>query len=64
LLGITPPLPASLAMVPDSVVNALPHYGGRGCKAIGITPVDIQQGVTNYIPTGFNPLPSTWPAAN
>ena len=31
LLGISPPLPASLAMIPDSVITSLPHYGGNGC---------------------------------
>jgi phospholipase C len=64
LLGISPPLPASLAIIPDKVVSTLPHYGGNGCKAIGITPEDVRQGIVNNIPAGFNPLPSTYPAAN
>ncbi|MEH2388711.1 MAG: alkaline phosphatase family protein [Nostoc sp.] len=64
LLGISPPLPASFAKIPDSVVNTLPHYGGQGCRAIGITPEDKRQGIVNKIPKGFNPLPSTYPAAN
>jgi phospholipase C len=64
LLGISPPLPASFAIIPESVVNTLPHYGGNGCKAIRITPEDVQQGIVNNIPAGFNPLPSTYPAAN
>ncbi|MEH2179754.1 phospholipase C [Nostoc sp.] len=64
LLGISPPLPASFAKIPDSVVNTLPHYGGEGCRAIGITPEDKRQGIVNNIPKGFNPLPSTYPAAN
>ncbi|MHC5610046.1 MAG: phospholipase C [Nostoc sp.] len=64
LLGISPPLPASFAKIPDSVVNTLPHYGGEGCRAIGITPEDKRQGIVNKIPKGFNPLPSTYPAAN
>jgi phospholipase C len=64
LLGISPPLPASFAKIPDSIVNTLPHYGGQGCQAIGITPEDKRQGIVNKIPTGFNPLPSTYPAAN
>jgi len=64
LLGMSPPLPASFAMIPDSVVNTLPHYGGQGCREIGITPEDYQQGIVNNVPVGFNPLPSTWPAAN
>jgi phospholipase C len=64
LLGVSPPLPASFAKIPDSVVNALPHYGGEGCRAIGITPEDKRQGIVNKIPKGFNALPSTYPAAN
>ncbi|HVO71195.1 MAG TPA: alkaline phosphatase family protein, partial [Aggregatilineaceae bacterium] len=64
LLGLAPPLPASLAMIPDNVVESLPHYGGQGCHRIGIIPEDVRQGIVNAIPRGFNPLPSTWPAAN
>ncbi|WP_341531279.1 alkaline phosphatase family protein [Nostoc sp. UHCC 0302] len=64
LLGISPPLPASFATIPDSIVTTLPHYGGQGCKAIGITPEDDRQGIVNNIPPGFNPLPSTYPAGN
>ena len=51
LLGISPPLPASFAMIPDSVVNTLPHYGGHGCKAIGIMPEDVRQGIVPAVPT-------------
>jgi phospholipase C len=64
LLGISPPIPASFAEIPDSVVNSLPHYGGQGCKAIGITPEDVRQGIVNTVPAGFNPLPATYPASN
>jgi phospholipase C len=64
LMGTLPPLPASFARIPDSVVNSLPHYNGNGCAAIGIEPEDVQQGIANNIPKGFNPLPSTYPAAN
>jgi phospholipase C len=64
LLGLAPTLPASFAQVPTSVVTTLPHYGGNGCSAIGITPEDQVQGITNNVPTGFNPLPGTYPAAN
>ena len=45
-------------------MNTLPHYGGQGCQATGITPEDQRQGIVNNIPAGFNPLPSTYPAAN
>jgi phospholipase C len=64
LMGMSPPLPASFAMIPDNVVNTLPHYNGHGCQAIGITPEDSRQGIANDIPVGFNPLPSTYPEAN
>ncbi len=64
LLGLTPPLPSSLATIPNDVVTTLPHYGGHGCEAIGIVPEDIRQGIFSKVPAGFNPLPSTYPAAN
>ena len=65
LQGITPPLPASLATIPASVVDSFPHYGGNGCQQIGITPV-LPPGQTQDFapPTGFNPLPATVPANN
>ena len=62
LLGQAPPLPASFATIPSNVVETFPHYGGNGCQAIGITPVDAAQGIVNYIPPGFNTLPATLPA--
>jgi phospholipase C len=64
LLGLTPPLPASLATIPAAQLTSLPHYGGNGCSAIGVTPMDARLGIVNTIPAGFNPLPSTYPAAN
>jgi phospholipase C len=64
LLGVSPPLPASFAAIPQDVVQTLPHYGGRGCRAIGIVPEDVRQGIVDTIPAGFNPLPSTYSAAN
>jgi phospholipase C len=62
--GALPPLPGSYAMIPDAVVETFPHYGGKGCEAIGVTPEDVRQGVPNVIPEGFNSLPSTLPAYN
>ncbi len=64
LTGLKPTLPATFAIIPDSIVTSLPHYGGNGCQAIGITPEDQRQNIPNHIPTGFNPLPGTYPAAN
>ncbi len=64
LMNVSPPLPASFAMIPDNVVRSLPHYGGHGCRAIGIIPEDVRQGIVANPPAGFNPLPSTWPEGN
>src|SRR5271165_509483 len=62
--GALPPLPASLAAIPDAVVEAFPHYGGKGCEAIGVTPENVRQNIPNVIPEGFNALPATLPAYN
>jgi phospholipase C len=64
LRGEQPPLPASYAMIPDDVVNTFPHYGGKGCDAIGIMPENKRQGIVNTIPRNFNTLPVTLPAYN
>jgi phospholipase C len=64
LLGLTTPLPSSMATIPADVVTTLPHYGGHGCEAIGIVPEDIRQRIFPAIPTNFNPLPSTYPSIN
>lgn len=64
LAGKSPLLPSSLAIIPETIVNSLPHYQGHGLKAIGIVPEDVRQGLVNPVPEGFNPLPSTYPAAN
>lgn len=64
LSGELPPLPGSYATIPDDVIAALPHYGGKGCAAIGMTPEDRRQGITTTVPEGFNTLPATLPAYN
>lgn len=64
LRGISKPLPPSYVKIPDDVVNTLPHYHGRGCFKIGITPENQRQGIQNVVPTGFNTLPSTLPRYN
>jgi phospholipase C len=64
LRGETPPLPASYATIPSEAVETLPHYGGQGCQAIGMTPMDRQLGITATVPDHFNTLPSTLPAYN
>jgi phospholipase C len=64
LSGALSPLPASYAMIPDDVVAHLPHYGGNGCAAIGMTPEDVRQHITTVVPEHFNTLPLTLPAYN
>ena len=64
LSGAAPILPGSYAMIPENVVDQLPHYGGEGCKAIGMTPEDLLQGIETQVPAGFNTLPSTLPQYN
>jgi len=65
LSGRRPLLPASYATIPDKVVDTLPHYGGKGCAAIGMVPVDLRHGATSApVPDHFNTLPATLPAYN
>jgi phospholipase C len=61
LTGKLPMLPGSYAMIPDAVVNALPHYAGKGCSAIGMVPEDQRQHIATAVPAGFNTLPATLP---
>jgi len=44
--------------------RTLPHFGGKGCLAIGVTPEDVRQGIVNNIPANFNSLPATLPGYN
>ena len=64
LRGEAPPLPADYAMTPKEVLWSLPHYGGQGCKAIGVTPEDQRQHISAPPPENFNTLPVTLPAYN
>jgi phospholipase C len=64
LRGEAPPLPAEYAMTPGEVLWSLPHYGGQGCKAIGVTPEDQRQHISAPPPANFNTLPATLPAYN
>ena len=64
LSGELPPLPADYARIPDRDVDSFPHYGGKGCSAIGMIPEDRRQGIATIVPPGFNSLPITFPAYN
>jgi phospholipase C len=62
LAGTAAALPPGYAEIPDAVVGALPHYGGKGCRAIGIVPEDVARGIANPVPADFNPRPGTDPS--
>jgi len=62
LLGIAPPLPAATARIDPHDITSLPHYGGQGCRKLHLTPE--APAADAEVPAGFNPLPSTYPAAN
>jgi len=64
LNGQLPPLPASLAVIANDQLTSLPHYDGKGCSAIGVTPEDVRQNLRTPVPAGFNTLPVTLPAYN
>jgi phospholipase C len=64
LAGKAPPLPGSYAMIPAAEVEALPHYAGKGCAAIGVTPEDMRQNRRAPVPAHFNTLPATLPDYN
>jgi phospholipase C len=65
LSGQRPILPAEYATIPDETIAALPHYGGNGCSAIGVAPVDRRPGgPATRVPEQFNTLPATLPDYN
>lgn len=45
-------------MTPVNPILTLPHLGGNGCTALGITPIDTQLGRTNAPPADFFARPS------
>ncbi len=59
-----PPLPADYAMTPKEALWSLPHYGGQGCRAIGMVPEDQRQKISSPVPEHFNTLPVTFPQYN
>jgi phospholipase C len=63
LLGRTPVLESSYAMIPTSQTLTLPQFGGEGCRILGVTPTDTGLGgtVIDPAPSDFNPRPSTNP---
>jgi len=62
LIGKAAPLPPDYAIVSEALIQTLPQaWGFGGCSYLGITPTDRQQGITNTVPSDFNPRPSTNP---
>jgi phospholipase C len=62
LSGATPPLPASYVTVPESMITTLPPaWNSGGCSYLGITTTDRALGITNPVPSDFNPRPKTNP---
>ncbi len=53
------PIGAETVIVPEDLVRVLPQTSGYSCHQIGIVPTDIQLGITNAIPSDFNPRPRT-----
>jgi len=62
LSGAAAPLPPSYVTVPESRITTLPAaWGTGGCSYLGITTTDRTLGITNPVPSDFNPRPKTNP---
>ncbi len=60
LMGKANPLPPYYATYSEALIQTLPQaWGFGGCKYLGITTTDRQQGITNVVPSDFNPRPKT-----
>jgi phospholipase C len=62
LSGTAAPLPPYYVTVSEALIQTLPQaWGFGGCQYLGITTTDRQQGITNAVPSDFNPRPKTNP---
>jgi phospholipase C len=60
------PLPPSYVTIPGKYITTLPgawpvSFSTGGCQYLGITTTDRQLGITNVVPSDFNPRPKTNP---
>ena len=62
LTGLAVPLTPDFVMIDENYVRTLPHTTGLGCSDLGILTTDRQLGISNQIPSDFNPRPSTNPS--
>jgi phospholipase C len=61
LMGRAAPLTADYVVVAPSYITKIPQVTGLGCSDLGILTTDRQLGITNNIPSDFNPRPKTNP---
>jgi len=62
LSGKSEALPPSYVEISDALITTLPGaWGFGGCQYLGITTTDRALGITNPIPSDFNPRPKTNP---
>ena len=60
LSGKADPLPPYYVTYSEALIQTLPgNWGFGGCKYLGITTTDRALGISNEIPSDFNPRPST-----
>ncbi len=62
LMGTAAALTPDYVMIDPSVITKIPQTTGLGCSDLGILTTDRQLGITNNIPSDFNPRPNTNPS--
>jgi len=61
LMGTAAPLTPDYVIVDPNYITNLPQKTGLGCANLGILTTDRQLGITNTVPSDFNPRPKTNP---
>lgn len=62
LMGLAAPLTPDYVMVDPNYITNIPQKTGLGCANLGILTTDRQLGLTNIVPSDFNPRPKTNPS--